>query len=658
MRPRRQAPEVRARRMKVNLPLLAVVTLATGLGQVAELAPFRAWTTADLGVGLLAAGLNTAAWTTACAATAALLDRLGRRALTVSFWSLALFLSTLVFWDGFSYRWLALHLDDSLPMLYWNIAADFQGMRAKVLALALVLGAYAVGGPLVVAACRALSGRLPGGDRALTWRQWSALLLVAMTLGGLEPVVAARWSSAPGYRRRHEVIWLAHLREAAPPAQAGAWVIHHPVFNPLPTEKQVREVLATVHPGDGRANLSVYLFVIDSLRADAITPAIAPHLAAFRLQCRAAARSVASANCTHISWTAIVHAVNPLYWSAVVHQPRATGAVPLRLLRRAGFHLHALAAPRLNYFGFARSAFGEDLALADDIVDQASLGGLAAGLNAGDLDRRVMERLDARLRHAQGADREVYLCFLDAPHHDYEWPADYPARFTPWMARVPLRADAIDARNVELLRNRYQNAVAFDDALFGDFLQTLRQRGLLDSSLIVVTGDHGEEFLEAGHLVHSSALNRFQLEVPILFYAPPRLLARPEFQHQAPLASHLDIFPTLFDLLGLAQPAGRLLRGRSVVSATPPTFAFCAQCSSFTPTRLLVDGGRAKLVLNLDGARKLGHTPFARRLEVEAVLDEDYRPAAFPPPGAPATPLPSTPPFRAALETLLPPASF
>jgi arylsulfatase A-like enzyme len=100
---------------------------------------------------------------------------------------------------------------------------------------------------------------------------------------------------------------------------------------------------------------------------------------------------------------------------------------------------------------------------------------------------------------------------------------------------------------------RYLNALHESDAALGALIEGLRQRNLLENTLIVVFGDHGEAFGEhPGNFAHTLYINEENIRIPLVIAAPgairgPRRLSR--------LASVLDLAPTILDLLGLpAQP--------------------------------------------------------------------------------------------------------
>src|SRR5439155_1407290 len=83
--------------------------------------------------------------------------------------------------------------------------------------------------------------------------------------------------------------------------------------------------------------------------------------------------------------------------------------------------------------------------------------------------------------------------------------------------------------------NRYRNAVHYADSLVGTMLDALVRRGLLDDTIVLVTGDHGEEFNEHGYWGHNGAFTPDQVHVPLVLHLP-RSRATPSPRSGAPLA--------------------------------------------------------------------------------------------------------------------------
>jgi len=98
------------------------------------------------------------------------------------------------------------------------------------------------------------------------------------------------------------------------------------------------------------------------------------------------------------------------------------------------------------------------------------------------------------------------------------------------------------------------------DQALEELIGKLRETGLLERSVLVITSDHGEEFLDHGRFGHGRALYEEMLRVLLLVRAPS--LARPGLR-VARIVRVLDIMPTALELLGVPAPAN--LEGKSLV---------------------------------------------------------------------------------------------
>src|SRR5262249_44387642 len=68
----------------------------------------------------------------------------------------------------------------------------------------------------------------------------------------------------------------------------------------------------------------------------------------------------------------------------------------------------------------------------------------------------------------------------------------------------------------EKLHHLYESDIVYLDHHLGEILDDLRQRGLYDKTLVILTGDHGEEFHEHGGWWHGTTLYDEQIHVPLL----------------------------------------------------------------------------------------------------------------------------------------------
>ncbi len=100
--------------------------------------------------------------------------------------------------------------------------------------------------------------------------------------------------------------------------------------------------------------------------------------------------------------------------------------------------------------------------------------------------------------------------------------------------------------------DRYRNALHEGDAAIGALLSGLAKRGLIDSTLVVVFGDHGEAFGQhAGNFAHTLAIYDENVRVPLMFVVPGEQPAATRINRTASL---VDVPPTVLSLLGIDSP--------------------------------------------------------------------------------------------------------
>lgn len=105
----------------------------------------------------------------------------------------------------------------------------------------------------------------------------------------------------------------------------------------------------------------------------------------------------------------------------------------------------------------------------------------------------------------------------------------------------------------------YDAEIAQNDAAFGDFLDELERRGLAATSAVLLTADHGEEFLDHGGWKHGFTLYEEMLHIPFVLRLPA---GRGAGRTIATAVDQVDIAPTLLALAGAG--AGPELPGRDL----------------------------------------------------------------------------------------------
>jgi len=133
--------------------------------------------------------------------------------------------------------------------------------------------------------------------------------------------------------------------------------------------------------------------------------------------------------------------------------------------------------------------------------------------------------------------------------------------FQDMEVRVMRERVALSPAIQELFHNPYDGGIAYMDDQLGRLFAWLRDRGLYDRTLIVVTADHGEAFGEHFVMGHNRTLYEPELAVPMIVKLP--FSARTGVVETG--VQHVDIMPTVLDVLGTPPPGQ--LQGQSMLAA-------------------------------------------------------------------------------------------
>ncbi len=137
---------------------------------------------------------------------------------------------------------------------------------------------------------------------------------------------------------------------------------------------------------------------------------------------------------------------------------------------------------------------------------------------------------------------------IDADQGPFTMSVVFTNSHYPYFNPAPDRFNRFDnARMVGKHRNAVDYAMYISDRIFEEF----QKRGLDKKTLFVLLSDHGESFGERGFFRHSFSIYNEEVRVPVVFRHPE--LARFS-ERTLPSGTMLDVYPTIFDMLGLTWP--------------------------------------------------------------------------------------------------------
>jgi len=293
----------------------------------------------------------------------------------------------------------------------------------------------------------------------------------------------------------------------------------------------LRPIERVAHPA-----YNVVWLVSESLRADALDPEIMPATTAFAARALRFRQHYSGGNNTRMGMFSMFYGLYGGYWFAFQEQER--GPVLVDTLLSDGYQMQLRTSARFTYPEFDETIFArvprEDMHEGDGRPGWMSDRENVAGL----LD--FMDRRDpARPFFA--------FMFFESPHARYDFPPESVIR-TPYLESLNYATMDLE-RDIGLIKNRYLNACHHLDSQLARVFEYLDHAGLLDSTIVVVTGDHGEEFMEKGRWGHASAFTEEQTRVPLVLYVPGEAPAQIDR-----MSSHLDLPATILRLLGVVNP--------------------------------------------------------------------------------------------------------
>ncbi len=307
---------------------------------------------------------------------------------------------------------------------------------------------------------------------------------------------------------------------------------------------------------------NVLLVLVDTLRADHLgcygyPLATSPRLDAFARQSTVFERAISHAPWTKPAVASLMTSLRPNEHGAMGVDDGLPGDAGVTLAEALAERGYDTVAIQSNPFLSAEAGYDRGFAAVRHL-------NRARGA-------AVVRHLMAQLRRRRGRPFFAYVHLMDV-HLPYRPPAPYRRLFdrADYVGRFP--GERIDARPEEIraavggltaadrrhVVALYDAAIRYADAQFGSIEDALRATGMWDDTVVVVVADHGEELFDHGSFEHGHTLYNELLHVPLLIRVPGR-----SGQRVAELVGLVDVYPTLFGVLGFPQPPSAVGRNLS-----------------------------------------------------------------------------------------------
>lgn len=317
---------------------------------------------------------------------------------------------------------------------------------------------------------------------------------------------------------------------------------------------------------DSIPSLNVIFIVLDSWNYRTFTREVCPNILDFSDRASVFRHHLSSSNGTRGGIFGLFFGISATYWS---HFDR-TGIQPLLIetMLKHDYDIQAFPSATLVNPPFYRVVFGS----IPDIRTETP------GETPFDRDNQLttdfLEYLD---RREEGSRPFFSFLFYDLMHA-IDIPAPHRQKFQPSCEYANYLALNNDTDPVPFY-NLYLNCAYHVDSLVGQVVRKIDEKGLTRNSVIVITGDHGQEFNEnkKNFWGHSSNFSNVQVHVPLIYYYPGDAPA--SYSHRT---SHYDIAPTLLGrIFGTQNPPEEYSMGQDLFDTVRPAYHLAGHTQNY-----------------------------------------------------------------------------
>ncbi len=338
----------------------------------------------------------------------------------------------------------------------------------------------------------------------------------------------------------------------------------------------------------------------ESWRADMLNPEVMPRTWEFAQRAQRYTHNYSGGNGTRMGVFSMFTGLPGNYWFPFLRDQR--GAAIIDVLQQQGYDMSLYTSAMFSYPEFDRTIFSH---VPVEHMQALQKNGKPGWMN----DRQnVNDLLHFIGSHDQSKPFFSFM-FFESPHARYYFPEESVIR-RPYKDDINYATLSREAlmHDIEPIKNRYINAVHHLDSQFGRIFDYLEQHQLLDHTIVILVGDHGEEFMERGYWGHNSTFVNEQVRTPLVLWLPDV----PAGVHDK-LTSHMDIVPTLMPYLGVENPVADYALGHDLLHGPERQYAYISDWS-----RIAYVDKAIKLSMNVSG--------YARS-KISSANDEALNPA-------------------------------
>ncbi|MCU8167901.1 DUF3413 domain-containing protein [Vibrio vulnificus] len=278
--------------------------------------------------------------------------------------------------------------------------------------------------------------------------------------------------------------------------------------------------------------LNIMLLVVDSWRADTFNSDNTPNMWKYAQSGVVFNNHIATGNATRTGIFGLFYGIPGTYWHGFLANQQSP--VLIDRLQALDYQLGIFTAAQLRKPEFNQTVFTK--------VENLRIG--SEGSRPSELDADLTQDWLAWYDQRDKSKPTFSFLFYDAPH-GYDFPADFEPKYEPMLKEVNYLKLNNDTDPTPFF-NRYKTSVRYVDSMATKVLDKLKESGDLENTLVIITGDHGQEMNDnkLNFWGHNSNFTDAQVNVPFAIFGPGVDAAKMQWSTEA-LTSHQDVVPTL-----------------------------------------------------------------------------------------------------------------
>ncbi|EMN7256518.1 DUF3413 domain-containing protein [Vibrio vulnificus] len=278
--------------------------------------------------------------------------------------------------------------------------------------------------------------------------------------------------------------------------------------------------------------LNIMLLVVDSWRADTFNADNTPNMWKYAQSGVVFNNHIATGNATRTGIFGLFYGIPGTYWHGFLANQQSP--VLIDRLQALDYQLGIFTAAQLRKPEFNQTVFTK--------VENLRIG--SEGSRPSELDADLTQDWLAWYDQRDKSKPTFSFLFYDAPH-GYDFPADFEPKYEPMLKEVNYLKLNNDTDPTPFF-NRYKTSVRYVDSMATKVLDKLKESGDLGNTVVIITGDHGQEMNDnkLNFWGHNSNFTDAQVNVPFAIFGPGVDAAKMQWSTEA-LTSHQDVVPTL-----------------------------------------------------------------------------------------------------------------